>query len=535
MRKYRTAIIVVFILLVIVAAIVFIPRHSKPAGSLKVSYWYWHTPFKLSKNEVKSLNDLGVTELYVHDGTITPLAGQLRALYLQDWTTKPQQKVCLVFDFAPSFTRQFEKEPVNTNADMIQSVIQAETQRIRLLKIGISGVQLDFDCPTRLLPRYSELLRHLGKFAHNQKLSLSITALPTWYTSRNVNPVLDVVDYSVPQFYEGQLPKSIDKFSTVSSINAFKRQFNSVTRSGYPFYAGLPAYSHPLVYSNGKLEGQQHEVSVEDALRDQRFKWIQSFGTGQSSRSILNGDGVNPSSYTGEDICVLNASDNILNHRTEVQSSDSELLPMNSISLVYDIPTPVMVKQHLDYLRQHRDGNCLGVIFYRMPKGATSEALPINCYKDIFENKPLAPHLKLTAKIERQPWEAIETSRNESRMPMRVNLYVTNDGNTGTFPAPNSIQIELQLNKPGMSDMVNGALDCEVGISDGNTWQQSSLLRANAVKIIGGYLQSGETAPACIIDIPSDGATSMDVSWKIRNPGGFSATEGKISNISLKP
>lgn len=66
----------------------------------------------------------------------------------------------------------------------------------------IVGLQIDFDCPTKNLDRYSQFLHALRKALDKEDL-LSITALLDWFSAdTKVEDVIQWVDEFVPQFYD---------------------------------------------------------------------------------------------------------------------------------------------------------------------------------------------------------------------------------------------------------------------------------------------------------------------------------------------
>jgi hypothetical protein len=107
-----------------------------------------------------------------------------------------------------------------------------------------AGLELDHDCATARLPAYRALLQRVRK-ALPADLSLSITALPAWLASPELERLLASVDSSVLQVHAVSKP-------TLGLFNPQTAQQWALAygqRSPKPFYLALPAYAVALLDS----------------------------------------------------------------------------------------------------------------------------------------------------------------------------------------------------------------------------------------------------------------------------------------------
>lgn len=122
--------------------------------------------------------------------------------------------------------------------------------RVRLEPDGTwSGLEIDYDCPSRALVAYGRLLRRLRATLPRQ-VALSITALPAWLSSDSLEEVLTPTDSSVLQVHSVMDPHRglFDSQHASEWIEAFAR------RTSRPFYVALPNYGSRVTWdAQGRL------------------------------------------------------------------------------------------------------------------------------------------------------------------------------------------------------------------------------------------------------------------------------------------
>jgi hypothetical protein len=105
-----------------------------------------------------------------------------------------------------------------------------------LSRAVISGVEIDYDCPTFRLPVYAKFLRRLREAIPDGTM-LSMTVLPTWMGSKHLPELLSIVDESTLQVHAVDSPNQ-QLFNPRKAIN-WATRFSGYHR---PFRVALPDY-----------------------------------------------------------------------------------------------------------------------------------------------------------------------------------------------------------------------------------------------------------------------------------------------------
>lgn len=130
-----------------------------------------------------------------------------------------------------------------------------KTARVwRQANLNISGIEIDYDCPTSKLAVYMQFLSKLSPALHKNGLKLNITALPTWLNSLALVKLLSVSDEVVLQTHAVLNPTQglFDAKQALAWIKAF------AAISPVPFRVALPNYGSRVVWN-----AAGHIVNVE--------------------------------------------------------------------------------------------------------------------------------------------------------------------------------------------------------------------------------------------------------------------------------
>lgn len=122
----------------------------------------------------------------------------------------------------------------------------------------MAGVEIDYDCPTSKLPTYARFLAGL-RARLPAALKLSITALPTWMNSADLERLLPPLDEVVLQVHAVDDPRRglFDPAQAESRVRAFARRVDR------PFRVALPAYDIRVTWSrDGALASVEGEVPL---------------------------------------------------------------------------------------------------------------------------------------------------------------------------------------------------------------------------------------------------------------------------------
>ena len=301
-------------------------RTETPPAPLEVSLWYWHSPFRLEAKECDLLRALNIRSLYVRAGTIERGENGVTAVLPQTWEQigPNAPAVHLVFNFDYSMVRHFSELDNATIAGVVAGAAKQARSRAEAAGLRVIGVQMDFDCATKRLPKYADLLRKIRTALASPDLQLSITALETWYENGDLSGVLDGIDFAVPQYYEANLPASIAHFSPVSDFKAAARGLERAERFGKPFYAGLPAYGHALMTDEtGKILGLYREMTADNATRHPAFQFVRAFpanANGQPAQNSQNSIGENLAGFRRDSQCAGRARQRV---SSDLRSADA--------------------------------------------------------------------------------------------------------------------------------------------------------------------------------------------------------------------
>jgi hypothetical protein len=121
-----------------------------------------------------------------------------------------------------------------------------------------AGVEVDYDCPTSKLPTYARFLGEL-RSRLSRSVALSITALPTWMTSTELERVTQDVDEVVLQVHAVDEPRR--GLFDPGRAELWVREFGRRIRR--PFRVAVPAYDVRVSWrSDGKLASVEGEVPL---------------------------------------------------------------------------------------------------------------------------------------------------------------------------------------------------------------------------------------------------------------------------------
>lgn len=464
--------------------------------------WYWHTPFRLTEDDRARLGRMDVDTLYVRAGTFSSDGKRAVTVLPQRWETDARGlRVVLTMNFDPGLVSHLETiPPESLAADVAQGLLRA---REAAKGVDFAGYQLDVDCPTRLLPRYADLLRRVRRRVAGP---FSVTALPTWLSSPDVRLLAGAVDFLVPQFYENRTPRTLDALAPVSDSAALRNGLVRLRDLGIPFRAGLAAYGHALLYDpKGRLAGMYRGLSPEDALRHPALQ--------------MEGEGL----LEGEQSLVLRAVAPDANGRGR------------GVRIAYLLPTAESLRRQLAVYREKAPPNALGPILYRFPEPGEAMALPLPTVEAALAGRKATPafHVELTAQA--VPWSLVGPDARAERPPQALRVRATAVGDGPTQAHPGAVQVLVRLDRPGVDGVAPGDFDsAEVGtLGPGGGFVRGSGVRADTILFRRGHALPGEVFRSGVIETRADGATSAQAEWSVAGPDGNA--RGRSKRFPLGP
>ena len=251
--------IVILIFLSLASILISRPRVWK-VDEVPVAFWAWrtHSPDELDVHEAVEKTKGEV--LFLRAGQIDYQDRKLQRIRPLAGLPPKGVKLHLVYNTTRAVLEQLESIDFNALANEIVTSFRGDSERARRDGADVRGLQLDIDFPTRLLSRYEQTLSAIrGQLQPGMKLS--ITGLPTWMHSPALNGALQNVDFWIPQFYGGEIPKQSSQIIPISSPESITHFVNKARQIDKPFYAGLAAYSVALLYNaSGSLISLRGDV-----------------------------------------------------------------------------------------------------------------------------------------------------------------------------------------------------------------------------------------------------------------------------------
>ena len=140
----------------------------------------------------------------------------------------------------------------------IPAMLDQVMARLEPVSAALAGVEIDYDCPTSKLATYARFLAALrSRLA--PALKLSITALPTWMTSSQLEPLTRDLDEIVLQVHAVDDPRRglFDPDQAERWVRDFGRRIHR------PFRVALPAYDVRVTWRpDGRLASVEGEMPL---------------------------------------------------------------------------------------------------------------------------------------------------------------------------------------------------------------------------------------------------------------------------------
>jgi hypothetical protein len=213
-----------------------------------VDFWVWHRTAPLAEEERAALNTLGVTTLYWHVGEMENKSGPWR------WKA-PLRSVeglaqgCRVVPVIRLTSELKQPFPASTLAQLKEELLRVAGES--------RALQLDYDCPDRLLPTYAAALRQIRPAVPH----LSVTALARWPRLAGFAALTSAIEEIVPMFYDLQAdptgvnadappPPLLDPGQIEAALQPWKS-------CPIPWRAGLPTFARLTVFDRTGLSRGQ--------------------------------------------------------------------------------------------------------------------------------------------------------------------------------------------------------------------------------------------------------------------------------------
>jgi hypothetical protein len=380
-RPRRLGAAFAIILLALVAWRMLFP--SRPPWKIEqvpIAFWAWrnNTPSQADLSEARRLT--GADTLFLRAGQIDLVEGRPKRIRDVVGSIPNTLNVHFVYNASRKLLAAFERLESHDLASAILDAQIRDCDRARQADAHVVGLQLDFDVPTRLLPKYADLLAML-RAQMPTELRLSITGLSTWMTSTSLSFTLSKCDFWVPQLYGARIPQRVHDSAPISSSD-FVAQ--SVSRaSGYqkPFYAGLSAYGYAIHYdADGRLIEFRGDLDPAQAAQCRGLEAVEMLPLKNQEGSL-------------EEWRTL--------YRARQDSIVDGTALMANDYLVLEAPTAAGLRACAQRVRAEAGASLLGICVFRVPTLGDKTSLTILQIAEAL--KDLCSMFSLNARIDRAP------------------------------------------------------------------------------------------------------------------------------------
>lgn len=474
---------------VILAAVslvsIFIARpHVWAVNEVPVAFWAWRTQSPDTIDVDEAVETARAQVLFLRAGQFDYQDGKLRRVRPLAGSFPRGIKLHLVYNTTRAVIEKLETIDSQTLANEIAATFREDSERARRDGADVKGLQLDVDFPTRLLPAYE---RTLSAIHPNLQpgTELSITGLPTWMDSPELNGVLHNVDFWVPQLYGEEIPKLSSQLIPISSPESITYFVNKARHIGKSFYAGLAAYSVALLYNAaGSLVTLRGDMNPALIFSDPNLELINQRSFGSAERRY-----------------AFRAKAGGVTDGLNVSAGDV---------LVIDLPSPETLRSAARIVRGLAGRKLLGICVFRLPGADDPAALTFEQVADALNDQDPSP--AISVRLKRQP------QANNSH------AFVLEFKNTGTVsPIIGSLKVDLVVPAGSFEEIRTGhGVTFQPMCASGP--QPCSERRADLLRLTISFLAPGQTLTTTLLlnrDLPA--TTGVSIAMQTETDQSYSA------------
>ena len=341
------------------------PRAWRP-GEPSVAFWAWRTETPSQEEVERAAAQTGARALFVRAGQFDLKASRVERVRAVEGRMPRGCELHLVYNATPRLLEEFGQVDEKELSAGVVETFRLDAARAERDGASVAGLQLDMDVPTRLLTRYARVLRET-RFQLPAGVKLSVTGLPTWMESEELKSVLAEVDFWAPQFYGAEIPATADRITPVASPREVARDVARARELGKPFYAGLAAYGHALVYdANGQLVELRGDLDPARVASDSNLELVgrRAFGAG------AEGDGARAGAAppAGEWRYVFRARSDAVVDGTLVRAGER---------VVLEVPGSESLRASVRGVREAAGDKLLGICLFRLPTRGDATTLSL--------------------------------------------------------------------------------------------------------------------------------------------------------------
>lgn len=399
------------------------PRAWEPR-EVGVAFWAWRDRAPAQDDVSRAAQETGARTLFLRAGQLSLDGGRVARVRAVEGRLPSGVELHLVYNATPALLTAFEKVDEVELAAAAAETFRADAERAAREGARVAGLQLDLDVPTRLLARYGRVLaearRRLPPGAR-----LSVTGLTTWMDlARELKAMLGAADFWVPQFYGAEIPERAERAVPISSPRAVERGAARARELGKPFYAGLAAYGHALLYSpRGRLVELRGDLDPARVAADRNFELVERRAFERAA------DGRPPDApLASEWRYVFRAQSEAVLDGLVVRAGDT---------LVLDVPSGEHLRAGARGVRRSAGDKLLGICLFRLPTRGDPTTLTLEQIAAALRDT----ESRVSTRVEAAAGEGAphETPSNQ------LLLTATNDGAAGSLFGDDALAVTLRL------------------------------------------------------------------------------------------
>ena len=467
------------------------PR-ARAASEVPVAFWAWHDDAPAEAEVERAAREGRARALFLRAGQFDLTGGRIERIRAAGGRLPRTLPLHLVYNTTRGLLAEFERTDEGAVASAVAETFRQDLARASKDGAQVAGLQLDFDVPTRLLPRYERVLRGVrGQLP--QGAQLSVTGLPTWMQSSTLGQTLDAVDFWTPQCYGATIPERIEDVTPISSPELVASCVARARRAGRPFYAGLAAYGYAILYdTRGALVELRGDLDPASVARNPNFELLERrpFPASNTEKGVGDNDAAG-----AEKIDAASSSPAVSREWRYVYRALGEgivdNLPVRAGDrLVLDVPSAETLRATARAAREQGGAQLSGLCIFRLPgeQDPTTLTLP-----------------QVIAAINDAPARTNTDVRIERVVPPRagqLRVEASNDGEAGALFGDDALTVTLRVpagSVRGVVSMENvAAVESLCGASSGIELQPCSMRRADTLRLRAATWQPGANARAVL-------------------------------------
>src|SRR4051794_11168662 len=426
-----------------------------------LSYWAWQRAEPLSEPELSELARQEVHTIYWHVGELQNQSGNWK------WNARYRLPAAgSTLHFVP-IVRLGSREADPFAPPSMDALVAALAPVAKLT----GDLQLDFDCPDRLLDDYSGALKKIHGVTTGQ---LSITALPHWSRQdclRRISPNLDEL---FPMLYDYQAKPVLPNDGRPEPLivpDKMAKMLGDWSASQKPWRAGLPAFARLTVYDpHNRSRGQIRNWNWDEIVLNPAFV---STGPMQLGTALLRA-------------------------RSAGRIAHTQLQPRNQVAVRMPDRTALAAT-----LAKVKETSARGVVFFRLPDSSAASGWSLRQLGHL----DAAPHLSLAAS------------------PANESLVLQNDGDgdlppflaTGESTGAHGYALEITFDAPALREVEPGDFGSLSAMAEAGAGPHAVAIPfATTVSFAFSGLRAGQSLSTGLIQL-APGMSFLHARWKVRN------------------